>query len=53
MINALCHRSYEVGSGPIHLAIYDDIVEITNSGLFRKGSNLPISARVYRSCAIR
>ncbi len=40
MINALCHRSYEVGSGPIHLAIYDDIVEITNSGALPEGLEL-------------
>ena len=40
MINALCHRSYEVGSGPVHLAIYDDIIEITNSGALPEGLDL-------------
>ena len=40
MINALCHRSYEPGSGPVRLAIYDDIIEITNSGALPEGLDI-------------
>lgn len=40
MINALCHRSYESGSGPVRLAIFDDIIEITNSGPLPEGLEL-------------
>ena len=40
MINALCHRSYESGSGPVRLAIFDDIIEITSSGPLPEGLEL-------------
>jgi len=40
MINAICHRSYGNGSGPVRLAIFDDIIEITNSGTLMDGLEL-------------
>ncbi|MBF0432811.1 MAG: putative DNA binding domain-containing protein [Fibrobacteria bacterium] len=37
LINAICHRSYEPGTGTIKLAIFDNIIEITNSGTLPDG----------------
>ena len=34
LINALCHRQYELTDGTVSLAIYDDRVEIVNPGRF-------------------
>lgn len=34
LINALCHRQYELTDGCVSLAIYDDRVEIVNPGRF-------------------
>ncbi len=40
MINALCHRSYEPGTGPVRLAVFDDLIEITSSGPIPEGLEL-------------
>ena len=40
MINAVCHRSYEPGTGPVRLAVFDDLIEITNSGPLPEGLEL-------------
>jgi predicted HTH transcriptional regulator len=64
MVNALCHRSYEPGSGPVHFAIFDDIIEITNSGPLPEGLDLtdlgtgvsvlrnPVIARVFNEMGL-
>jgi predicted HTH transcriptional regulator len=64
MVNALCHRSYEAGSGPVRLAIFDDIIEITNSGPLPEGLDLadlgtgisvlrnPVIARVFNEIGL-
>lgn len=40
LVNALCHRSYSKYSGAITLAIYDDRMEIWNSGRLPSGLEL-------------
>ncbi len=40
MVNSLCHRSWEEGSGPVRLAIFDDVIEITSSGTLPEGLEL-------------
>lgn len=35
--NAICHRDYAIGGGSIGLAIYDDRLEITSSGILHFG----------------
>lgn len=37
LVNAICHRDYGVGSGGINLAIYDDRLEISSTGLLPHG----------------
>ena len=37
LLNAICHRDYEHPGSSIHLAIYDDRVEIVSSGGFMPG----------------
>lgn len=40
MVNALCHRSWEEGTGPVRLAIFDDVIEITSAGALPEGLEL-------------
>ena len=40
LVNAICHRDYEHHASSIHLAIYDDRVEIVNSGGLMPGIHL-------------
>ena len=40
MVNSLCHRSWEEGSGPVRLALFDDVIEITSSGTLPEGLEL-------------
>lgn len=40
MVNSLCHRSWEEGSGPVRLAIFEDVIEITSSGTLPEGLEL-------------
>lgn len=40
MINAICHRMYTQGTSTIKLAIFDDIIEITNPGTLPNGLEL-------------
>lgn len=37
LLNAICHRDYEHPGSSIHLAVYDDRVEIVSSGGFMPG----------------
>ena len=37
LANALCHRDYAMGGGSIGLAIYDDRLEITSTGILHFG----------------
>ncbi len=37
LANAFCHRDYSVGGGSVALAIYDDRLEITSSGMLHFG----------------
>lgn len=62
MINALCHRDYSSTGGSIGLAIYDDRMEIFNSGGLMQGMTIkqiksgisrqrnPIIADVFYKC---
>jgi ATP-dependent DNA helicase RecG len=37
LANAICHRDYAMGGGSVGLAIYDDRLEITSSGMLHFG----------------
>ena len=37
LANALCHRDYAMGGGSIGLAVYDDRLEVTSTGLLHFG----------------
>ena len=37
LVNALCHRDYSIADGSIHLAIYDDRLEVTSTGPLPSG----------------
>ena len=37
LFNALCHRDYSIPGGAVNVAIYDDRLEITSSGLLPPG----------------
>ena len=40
LVNALCHRDYGTGTGPARLAIFDDVIEMTNPGALPPGLEL-------------
>jgi ATP-dependent DNA helicase RecG len=40
MINALCHRAFEMNTGSIRCAVFDDTIQITNPGTFPDGLEL-------------
>jgi predicted HTH transcriptional regulator len=40
LINALCHRDYGTGTGPVRMAIFDDVIEFTNAGSLPPGLEL-------------
>lgn len=64
MINALCHRSFERDSGPVRCAIFDDSIQITNSGTFPDGLEIqdigtgismirnPLIARIFNELGL-
>jgi ATP-dependent DNA helicase RecG len=37
LVNALCHRDYSIPGGAMHVAIFDDRLEITSTGLLPPG----------------
>ena len=37
LVNAICHRDYEIAGGSIGVAIFDDRLEITSTGLLPSG----------------
>jgi len=37
VVNAICHRDYAIAGGAVHVAIYDDRLEIISSGLLPPG----------------
>ena len=37
LVNALCHRVYAGATGPVRLAVFDDVVEITSPGALPDG----------------
>jgi ATP-dependent DNA helicase RecG len=39
-MNALCHRAYEGLSGSVRVALFDDVIEITNPGSLPDGLQL-------------
>jgi predicted HTH transcriptional regulator len=39
-LNALCHRAYEDAGGVLHVALFDDMLEITNPGSLPEGLDL-------------
>ena len=40
LVNALCHRVYMYPCSPVRVAVFDDVVEITNSGGLHPGIEL-------------
>lgn len=40
VVNAICHRVYTYPSSPVRIAIFEDVVEITNSGGLHAGIEL-------------
>jgi ATP-dependent DNA helicase RecG len=64
MINALCHRSFEKNTGPVRCAIFDDVIQITNSGTLPDGLQLsdigtgisvirnPLIARIFNEIGL-
>ena len=49
IINALCHRQYRSAGGSVGIAVYDDRVEIENSGSFPKDWDLEKMRSEHRS----
>lgn len=49
IINALCHRQYCSAGGSVGIAIYDDRVEVENSGSFPKDWDLEKMQSKHRS----
>jgi ATP-dependent DNA helicase RecG len=37
VVNAICHRDYTIAGGAVHVAMYDDRLEIVSSGLLPPG----------------
>lgn len=37
MVNALCHRDYTPAGGAVHVAVYDDRLEVISTGLLPAG----------------
>ena len=37
VVNAICHRDYTIAGGAVHVAMYDDRLEIISSGLLPGG----------------
>lgn len=65
LVNALCHRDYSFSGGSISLAIYDDRVEVSNTGRLPKNISVsdltkphdshprnPLIADVFYACAM-
>jgi len=42
LVNALCHRDYSIPGGAVNVAIYDDRLEITSSGLLAPGITVAV-----------
>lgn len=49
LVNALCHRDYTIPGGAVHVAIYDDRLEIISTGLLPPGISLDDLKRVHVS----
>lgn len=49
LVNAICHRDYSIRGGAISIAIYDDRVEITNTGNLPTGISSEDLYNTHRS----
>lgn len=49
LVNALCHRDYSVPGGAVHVAIFDDRLEIISTGLLPPGISLDDLKRMHVS----
>lgn len=49
LVNALCHRDYSVSGGAVHVAIFDDRLEIISTGLLPPGITIDDLKRVHVS----
>jgi ATP-dependent DNA helicase RecG len=49
LVNALCHRDYTVPGGAVHVAIYDDRLEIISTGLLPVGITISDLKRAHVS----
>ncbi len=49
LVNALCHRDYTIAGGAIFVAIYDDRLEVTSTGLLPPGITIAELKRDHAS----
>lgn len=49
LANAFCHRDYQLAGGAVSLAIFDDRLEITSTGVLPPGVTLPDLGRPHSS----
>jgi ATP-dependent DNA helicase RecG len=49
LVNALCHRDYTIAGGAIFVAIYDDQLEVTSTGLLPPGITIAELKRDHAS----
>jgi ATP-dependent DNA helicase RecG len=49
LVNALCHRDYTIAGGAISVAIFDDCLEISSTGLLPAGIPIAALKRKHRS----
>jgi ATP-dependent DNA helicase RecG len=49
LANALCHRDYSIGGGSVGVAIYDDRLEVTSSGMLHFGLTVEDLFRLHES----
>jgi len=49
LVNAICHRDYSIVGGAVHVAIFDDRVEIISSGLLPAGISIDDLKRDHAS----
>lgn len=50
LVNAFCHRDYSVPGGTVSIAIFDDRLEIANSGRLPEGWTVADLLREHASC---
>ncbi len=49
LVNAFCHRDYSLPGGDVAIAVYDNRVEISNSGSLPPGMTIALLKKTHRS----